>query len=113
MAIKQLDKDFSQLKQALKGVAFDPLRADGDTLMEGVVSGDELMKLARMLVDFFGAAVEPQDMESPRVRSLVDSRGGLQSGQTLYCCAAGEKYLFVMLWPWQDGKHTTVKAFCE
>lgn len=113
MTIQELNKDFKQLMRELKAVVFDPLREETDTLMEGVVAGDQVQKLSACLTGFFGSPVEPQDLAVPAIKALVDNHGGLMSGQTLYCCSVHQKHLGVMLWPWQDGVHTTVKAFSE
>jgi hypothetical protein len=111
MTIETLNKDFGELKQELRGLRFDPLRCDEDAVMEGVVAAGERAKLHLCLKRFFGGAVSSLDGEPEAVTALIGRFGGLMSGQTLYCCRSGEKYICVMLWPWQDGEHTTVKAF--
>lgn len=113
MAIQQLSKDFKQLKQEMKTVVFDSLRSESETMLEGVVLKDECRKIVSVLDAFFGASVDFQNLDVPQVRDLVDKHGGLIEGQTLYCCQGTGAYLCVMLWPWQDGVHTTVKGFCE
>lgn len=112
MAIKDSNKDFGHLRQELRGIRFEPLRAAEDAFMEGVVSVGECTKLLVCLERFYGGAVASLDGEPAALTALVDQYGGLMSGQTLYCCRSQEKYVCVMLWPWQDGEHVTVKAFC-
>jgi len=40
---------------------------------------------------------------------MIEEFGGIRPGQTLYFWNEGKDAVFAMLWPWQDGYHTTVK----
>lgn len=101
---------FDQLKEEVKSVNFDALRMDCDNLLEAVVVNRELDKLTKRLEGFFGLPAWPSKKGlSFKMRKAIDTYGGIQPGQILYFRNAQEGELFAMLWPWQDGLHTTVK----
>ena len=102
---------FEQLRSELKGVNFDTLRLDCDNRFEAVIVKDELQKLVSRLELFFGSPAWPsQNRLSFQARQLIEGFGGIMQGQTLYLRDAGKDTVFAMLWPWQDGLHTTVKV---
>lgn len=101
---------FSEIRKELGAVVFNTLRADTDNYFEGVVVKEELVKLAGILEKFFGSPALPSNNKlSPQIQEAIDSFGGIMSGQTLYFWNQGNDAIFAMLWPWQDGNHTTVK----
>lgn len=102
--------EFDQIKDEVKNFRLDTLRIDCDNLFEAVVVKDELSKLVKRLEGFFGQPAWPsKERLSFKVRETVDVYGGIQPGQTLYFRNEKEGDLFAMLWPWQDGQHTTIK----
>lgn len=101
---------FSEIRKGLEGVVFNTLRADTDNYFEGVLIKEELVKLTGILDKFFGAPALPSHNKlSPQIQKIIDSFGGVMSGQALYFWNQGNDAIFAMLWPWQDGLHTTVK----
>ncbi|MFA6349721.1 MAG: hypothetical protein WCY12_02175 [Candidatus Omnitrophota bacterium] len=101
---------FSQIKEEVKKVPFDALRMDCDNLLEAVLIKEELGKLTVSLEKFFGEPAWPsKNRLTLQMRKTLDSYGGIMSGQTLYYWTKGAETLLAMLWPWQDGSHTTLK----
>lgn len=101
---------FSEIKKDLKDVVFEAVRADKDDYFEAVIVEGELAKLTAALEKLFGSPVWPsKDQLSPKAQDAVKDFGGVRAGQTLYFCNDVEDVVFAMLWPWQDGWHTTMK----
>jgi len=101
---------FQEIKSKLDGITYDTLRIDCDNHFEAVILKEELNKLTRRLEGFFGSPVWPSKNRLPfQIRQTIESFGGILSGQTLYFCQQGRETVFAMLWPWEDGKRTTVK----
>jgi hypothetical protein len=102
--------DFTEIKQEIKGIAFDTLRMDCDNNFEAVIVKEELARLIRSLEKFFGSPVFPsKNRLSLPVRQAVEALGGIIPGQTLYFNDARDGAVFAMLWPWKDGRRTTLK----
>jgi len=102
---------FDELKSEFKEIGFESLRADSDDYFEGVILKDELPKVTDRLGSALGLPVWPsKEKLLPRVQQAIKEFGGIMPGQTLYFQAQGSSgALFAMLWPWQDGIHTTLK----
>ena len=103
---------FEQIKREVRNVVFDELRRDCDNYFEGVILKDELSKLVDRLDSFFGSPAWPTPSKnrlSFQMQEAVNNFGGIQPGQTLYFWNQGSDTLCAMLWPWQDGEHTTLK----
>ena len=101
---------FNELKAELKHIDFDTIRTDGDNYFETVIVKGELAKLTARLEKFFGLPVWPSENQLlPKAREAIKDFGGIKPGQNLYFWSEGNDVLFAMLWPWQDGWHTTVK----
>ena len=101
---------FDDLREQLKAGCFDTLRIDCDNFFEAVVIHDEVQKLTERLERFFGEPVWPSpNRPGYEIQQTIESVGGLTPGQTMYYSGAGAGAVFAMLWPWRDGKHTTVK----
>lgn len=102
--------EFVEVKDEVKKIQFDTLRMDCDNLLEAVVAKEELNTLVGSLEKFFGRPAWPsKNRMSLQMRKTLDSYGGIMAGQTLYYWAKGPEILLAMLWPWQDGAHTTLK----
>jgi len=101
---------FNEIRKELGGVVFEALRSDSNNYFEAVIIKDELPKLTIILERFFGSPALPSKNKlSLQIQQLIDSFGGVMAGQTLYFWNQGSDSIFAMLWPWQDGRHTTVK----
>jgi len=102
--------EFNEIRKEVKNGIFDTLRTDNDDYFEAVVIRDEVAKLKERIEKFFGAPSYPsKDKLAPQVEQRIKEFGGIMSGQTLYFLNDGEKNILAMLWPWQDGYHTTIK----
>ncbi|HTZ10940.1 MAG TPA: hypothetical protein VMD04_00975 [Candidatus Margulisiibacteriota bacterium] len=102
--------DFTKIKEDIKGISFASLRMDCDNNFEAVVVREELERLTCRLEEFFGLPVFPsKNRLSLQIRQTVESYGGILPGQTLYFSNGSEGTVFAMLWPWKDGKRTTLK----
>ncbi len=100
----------SELKVELKHIDFDTIRMDRDNYFETVILNNELTKLTQRLEKFFGSSMTSSGgILSFQVQGAIKDFGGIKPGQTLYCWREDNDVLFAMLWPWQDGRHTTVK----
>ncbi len=101
---------FNEIRKELEGVVFDTLRLDCDNNFEAVIVKEELEKLINRLEKFFGSPVFPsKERLSFRVRRIIDGFGGALPGQTVYFWNQGKEIIFTLLWPWKDGRRTTVK----
>ena len=102
--------DFSVIRKDMKLFKFENLRTDCDNFFEGVIIQQELTKLNGQLKSLLGEPVYPSENRlTHKVRQSVDGFGGLMPGQTLYYKDSGADSILAMLWPWKDGKRTTVK----
>lgn len=108
---KGIDMKFDEVRQELKKVVFETLRADCDNNFEAVILRDELVNLAACLERFFGNPAWPsQNRMTIQMQEAIKGYGGIMPGQILYYWNHGPDTIFAMLWPWQDGNHTTVKV---
>ena len=102
--------DFSEVKKEVKDINFDMLRMDKDDYFEAVVVKEELEKLQERLKKFFIEPISPsKDRLSFQMQVAVKDFGSIRNEQTLYFWNEGQDTIFAMLWPWQDGSHTTLK----
>lgn len=101
---------FNEVRRGLESVVFERLRVDTNNYFEAVVSKNELAKLTAVLESFFGQPAWPSENKlSLQVQEAINTFGGIKAGQTLYIGNLESEILFAMLWPWEDGWHTTVK----
>jgi len=102
--------DFKDIKEKIKEVKFDSLRSDSDDAFEAVAVRDQMGVVTRCLDSLFGPAVFPSKNKlSDGINRVIAGFGGIMPGQTLYYNQEGKSVIFAMLWPWQDGVHTTLK----
>lgn len=101
---------FSELKKQVKGVGLEELRKETDNYLEAVVAKGRMRKLVCKLNNFFGEPVWPSWHKlSLRAERAIKIHGGIIKGQTLYFSSLDGIVVFAMLWPWSDGRNTTVK----
>jgi len=101
---------FNELINEIKSAVFDSLRSDKESYFEAVFLNDELAKLAPKFEKFFGLPAWPSKKPLPsQVEEIIGGSGGIKPGQTLYFWNQGYEYIVLMLWPWNDAMHTTVK----
>ncbi|MDP3731963.1 MAG: hypothetical protein Q8R31_02885 [Candidatus Omnitrophota bacterium] len=105
---------FNVVRKEVEGVVFDKLRVDSDNHFEAVIVKNELANLTVTLQRLFGSPAWPsQKRLLPRIQKIIKSFGGIRPGQALYFWSQGKDTIFAMLWPWEDGYHTTVKIIRE
>lgn len=101
---------FNALKEQVKSIGFDELRTERDNYFEAVIVKSKLRNLIKTLKNFFGGSVWPsRNRLSLEIEGAIKDYGGIMDGQTLYFYNQDHNTIFAMLWPWQDGEHTTVK----
>jgi hypothetical protein len=104
------DMEFNRIRDEVRLLGFETLRSDNSNYFEAVFIKEELAKLNERLKNFFGEPAWPsKDKLTSQMDEAIKDFGGIQSGQTLYFRSKGVNSLFAMLWPWQDGVHTTIK----
>jgi hypothetical protein len=102
---------FEELKKEIKTFKFYEMRADNDDYFEAVIEKKDLDTLNLKLNSIFGAPAWPSETKlSAEVNNLIWNHGGVMAGQTLYFTHMDNSPVFVMLWPWGDKEHITVKA---
>lgn len=102
--------EFSAIKDAVKNLGFEALRADKDDYFEAVFIREGIAKLNESLKNLLGEPVWPSnDKLTLQVQEAISGFGGIHEGQTLYFRNEGAGVIFAMLWPWSDGQHTTIK----
>ena len=102
---------FSVIREVVKSLEIETLRMDCDNYIEAVVVKEEVAKLNERLKKFFGEPAWPsKDRLTYQVQETINGFGGVMAGQTLYFKNEADGNIFAMLWPWQDGRHTTVKV---
>ncbi len=102
--------DFNQLKNQVKNVIFESVRADYDDYFEAVITAERLDELNLNLERGFGSPVWPSKTRlASQMQKAIDEFGGIRSGQTLYWGDEEKTSFFAMLWPWQDREHITLK----
>jgi len=103
---------FADLKSEVKTIAIDDLRKDADNYFEAVILKEETANLTGRLEKFLGLPAWPSKTSlSSEVENTIQQLGGIRPGQVLYFSRLETDTVFAMLWPWSDGKHTTLKIF--
>jgi hypothetical protein len=102
---------FSDVLKEVKNASYDQVRTDSADYFEGVLLKKNLAKLIAALNEIFGPALWPsQNGLSAEAEKAIEDFGGIMPGQTLYFSRQGDTAVFVMLWPWSDGEHVTLKC---
>lgn len=102
--------EFKDFRRDIKSLHIDDLRNEDDNYFEAVLLKTEMDKLKERLKKFFGDPVFPSSGKLPaHTEKTIQDFGGVRRNQTLYFKDEGKNSLFAMLWPWDDGWHTTLK----
>ena len=105
---------FDKLRDEIKNIMYKDVRADSKDYFEAVILSEEGKDLAKKLEKIFGLPYLPwQYIYSDQVKNAIKDFGSIMAGQTLYFCNKDNDTAFAMLWPWRDGRHTTVKIGCQ
>ena len=102
---------FEQIKTEIKACGSQEIRVERAEYLELIVTKAHEPALTAKLSEIFGAPAWPSQGKIPDdVTGVIQNFGGIQQGQSLYLLRDGASIVFLMLWPWSDGNHTTVKA---
>jgi hypothetical protein len=100
----------NEFLEQIKELEFKELREDQPEYIEFVIATHHLKSLSSILESYYGAAyASPEERPSKQAQKYADPYGGIEKGQTLYYLNRGEIFYCALLWPWGDGKATTVK----
>ncbi|MCP4652578.1 MAG: hypothetical protein GY858_04250 [Candidatus Omnitrophica bacterium] len=93
------------------GLAICEQRAEEEDYNELIFFSKDLEQWYDIFVEFLGDPAKPAGVE-PCDKDLVitDEYGGICGNQTLFYKEFDEGVVVVMLWPWQDKVHTTLKV---
>ena len=96
--------------EKIEKIPFSESRINAVNIKEFVVKSDFMTELQSVFQNFFGAAFKAQG-SSP---TFADKKraaflGGIRENQTLYYAEREGLAHCAMLWPWSDGRRTTVK----
>jgi hypothetical protein len=101
-----------ELSAQLQQLPSDQVRTFTDSYIEIVYLQQDVERWTRALQEFFGPPAKARGTRPSRaVDTLTEEHGGIDKGQTLFAKEGEEGLVAAMLWPWQDGKHTTLKIF--
>ena len=102
---------FEKFKEQIKAIDFDSVRADAEDYYEAVINSSQMADLSSCLEKVLGKPAFPSENPlSDQAKDIITEFGGLRQGQTFYFLNQDGNSIFVMLWPWSDGEHTTLKS---
>ena len=82
-----------------------------DEYCEIVFHNKDKDELEKTLTGILGAAVKgPKAKPATQDALITKNYGGIHNDQTLFKKEFEDGIVIAMLWPWQDGAHTTLKA---
>lgn len=106
-----LSEKFADLKVQAAKVGFSEQRQDTADYFEAVFLNSNLGAFTAIFEAVLGKAIFPSAAPIPAaVKTAIDRCGGVMGKQTLYALVEAHELVFVMLWPWSDGSHITLKA---
>ncbi|MDD4202449.1 MAG: hypothetical protein PHQ52_03190 [Candidatus Omnitrophica bacterium] len=100
-------KDF--FEKHAKGVYTEVRIADAD-FIEAVILVVEYDHWKKQLKSFLGGPLKDSGIKpSQEHNAITTPYGGINENQTLFAGEREGRSIIAMLWPWQDGKHITLK----
>ena len=85
-------------------------RAESYDYCEIVIYNREIAEWIKVIEEELGPASKPAGTKaSEEDAELATDLGGIDEGQMLFKKVSGDGTVVAMLWPWQDGEHTTMK----
>jgi hypothetical protein len=98
------------------------LRENSDSYEEIVIFNKDISEWNKILIQKLGPPLVPDGinenvwssdeispMEKDAALDKANSCGGIRGNQTLYYGTYESQKLLIMIWPWQDNVHTTLK----
>ena len=99
-----------EIMEKCSGLNIDEQRSITDDYVELVFLNKEIGAWRKVLTDSLGPEIKPAGVEPTESDlDLTKDFGGIHDNQTLFKKALDELVVIAMLWPWQDGVHTTLK----
>ena len=99
-----------EIMEKCSGLNIDEQRSITDEYAEVVFLNKEIGAWRKVLTDVLGPEIKPAGVKpSENDQDLTKDYGGIHQNQTLFKKTFDEKTVVAMLWPWQDGIHTTLK----
>jgi len=85
-------------------------RSDSADYKEWVFLNSDLRQWCSFIEEIFGPECKPAGKEpTAEDKKVTKDYGGVRSDQILYKRIDGDQIVIVMLWPWGDKQHTTLK----
>ncbi|MBN3039030.1 MAG: hypothetical protein JW869_06415 [Candidatus Omnitrophica bacterium] len=85
-------------------------RSVSEDYCELVFFNKELEEWNNILTEILGPAKKPPGMDPTQEDdALTEEYGGIFTNQTLFKKDFDDCTIIAMIWPWQDGTHTTLK----
>lgn len=99
-----------EFTQRIAGLNVYQVREVSDDYQEQVIFNADIKQWSSVLEEVLGPPVKPAGT-APSGTDLVLCQiyGSIMKNQTLYRKAFDDGTILAMLWPWQDGTHTTLK----
>ncbi len=99
-----------EFAQRIAGLKVHQVREASDDYQERVIFNADIKQWNTILEEVLGPPVKPAGV-APSGTDLVLCQiyGSIMTNQVLYRKAFGDGTILAMLWPWQDGTHTTLK----
>ena len=100
----------NEFAQRIAGLNVCQVREASDDYQERVIFSADIKQWSAVLEEVLGPPVKPAGVvPSGTDLGLCQIYGSIMTNQTLYRKAFGDATVLAMLWPWQDGTHTTLK----
>ncbi len=102
--------DLDQILSQCSHLKVCETRTNSDVYKELVFLNQESGQWDQVLSEVLGPAVKPAGTPpSQEYSEMTEQYGGIYDDQVLYFKKFEQVTILAMLWPWQDGSHTTLK----
>ncbi|MGA1869965.1 MAG: hypothetical protein ACMUJM_15635 [bacterium] len=99
-----------EIIQACGGLEVEEKRRSSDEYIELVFLNKELDQWITILTEILGPPIKPAGVKPTKNDLLItQAYGGIFRNQTLFRKKSENGIVIVMLWPWQDTVHVTLK----
>ena len=102
--------DFKAFREKISQLGVCEERSFSDNYIEVVFFTIDTDKWNNLLSEALGQALKPAGAApTAEAQALTKDCGGIFANQTLFKKDFAQVSVMAMLWPWQDGEHTTLK----
>lgn len=99
-----------EILEKAAGLSVHETRSEGPEYHEMVVYRKDLTEWEKIFKEVLGLAVKPAGSAATNEHlDVTEEYGGIERSQTLYVKKDDDGARMIMLWPWQDGAHVTIK----